>query len=127
LRTWIRDLDKSLENLANIGSEAVDSVKFVLEQTEMPNDKDNSNGQAYFKDPQELEDPDVENDDLDFDHPDVKDKIPEDANDANEFCKPYMDKASVWIQSLLSNVKKNELWKPLESEVIKSKLFLYHC
>jgi hypothetical protein len=140
LRTWVRDLDKSLENLANIGPESIDSVKFSLDQTEMPND--NGMGQAYLKDPQDLEDDDdldfdhpdvydkipedIKDDDLDYDHPDEYDKIPEDINDFNEFCKPYMDKASVWIRALLSNVEKKGLWKSTDSEVIKSELFLHN-
>lgn len=81
----------------------------------------------HYKDPQDWEYPELnENmEDLEADD-DVEENgydIPDyryDSNENDSVCKPYMDKATLWIQSLLDNVKKDELWKSVDSDAIKS-------
>ena len=110
--------------MSNIGFESIDSVNFVIDQIKSSNGpvKDGENIENHGGKPQEWEYPELTEDDgrLEDDHYDIPD-IKYGSTEYASICKPYMDKASLWIQSLLDNIKKTELWSLADSEAIKSK------
>ena len=129
IRLRLKDLDKALENLSSMALEAIDSVKFEINEIPVSDEKEEIQKQEPVKDHRgdtaDWEYPELNDEADDLENEDYSESIQTNES-IDSICKPYTDKATVWVQSLLDSARLDQVLKTSGSEAINSKNILFY-